>query len=127
MTKLAAIPIDTFVFIVLVLIASFFRWITKQADAAKRSGSHPRHPAPRKNISPRDETDAERVRRFLEALGQPTCSAPPPPVEKRAKNTVERRVAIPKGRTIFAPLPPLTTTAPAAARRNDTREITRPP
>ena len=111
MTKLAAIPIDTFVFIVLVLIASFFRWITKQADAAKRSGE-PTPSVPRKNISPREETDSERVRRFLEALGQPSSSAPPPPVVKRAKKSLERRVVIPKGRTILAPLPPLTTVPP---------------
>ncbi len=111
MTKLAAIPIDTFVFIVLVLIASFFRWITKQADAAKRSGESTTS-IPRKNISPRGETDTERVRRFLEALGQPASSTPPPPVEKRAKKSLERRVTIPKGRTILAPLPPLTTVPP---------------
>ena len=111
MTKLAAIPIDTFVFIALLLIASFFRWITKQADAAKRSGES-KPSVPRKNVSPRDETDAERVRRFLEALGQPTSSAPPPPVEKRAKKPIERRVVIPKSRTIPAPLPPLTTVPP---------------
>jgi len=111
MTKLAAIPIDTFVFIALLLIASFFRWITKQADAAKRSGES-KPSVPRKNVSPHDETDAERVRRFLEALGQPTSSAPPPPVEKRAKKPIERRVVIPKSRTILAPLPPLTTVPP---------------
>jgi hypothetical protein len=109
MTKLAAIPIDTFVFLVLVLIAGFFRWITKQADAAKGTGeSAP--PVPRKNISPREETDAERVRRFLEALGQPTSSTPPPRIEKHAKRASERRVVVPKERrTILAPLPPLTT------------------
>ena len=101
--------------VVLVLIASFFRWITKQADAAKRSGESTPS-VPRKNISPREETDSERVRRFLEALGQPTSSAPPPPVEKRAKKSLERRVVIPKGRTIFASLPPLTTTPPNACR-----------
>ena len=29
------------------------------------------------------ETDAERIRRFLEALGQPATSTPPPPVVSR--------------------------------------------
>ena len=110
MTRLAAIPIDTFVFIVLVVIASFFRWITKQAGAAKRTGESTPS-VPRKNIAPREETDAERVRRFLEALGQPTSSASPS-AKKRPKSPLERRVIVPKGRNILAPLPPLTTVPP---------------
>ncbi len=104
------ISFDTLAFIALILVAVFFRWIAKQAENAKRSDGDdarkeaiPRHSA--------EETDEERVRRFLEALGQPT-SRPPPRIERRAIKPPEKRVVIPRGRTISSPLPPLTTTPP---------------
>ena len=101
---------DTIAFIALILVAGFFRWIAKQAENAKRTGGNdarkeaiPRHSA--------EQTDEERVRRFLEALGQPT-SRPPPRIERPAARPPEKRAVVPRHRTILSPLPPLTTAPP---------------
>jgi hypothetical protein len=123
---LAAIPIDTLVFIALVLVASFFRWISKQAENAKRNAGNG---AGAERIHPpaREETDEERVRRFLEALGQPT-SRPPPRIEKRPVVSKEKRVVVrPRGRTVFSPLPPLTTVPPPLPSETQPAPPTLPP
>ncbi len=110
---LGSISFDTLAFIALVIIASFFRWISKEAEKAKRKSEEgersPSGPAP---VQPREDTDEQRVRRFLEALGQPTSSKPPRPIEKRTFVPKEKRVAVPRKRNIFSPLPPLTTVPP---------------
>jgi hypothetical protein len=111
---LAAIPIDTVVFVALVLIASFFRWISKQAEKAKRGSEQqgPAAPARPGPVERNDESDTERVRRFLEALGQPSSAPPPPPAPRRVVRPSEKRVLSPRERKIFSPLPPLTTVPP---------------
>ena len=110
---LGAFSFDTLAFIALIIIAGFFRWISKEGEKAKRKSEQgersPARPAP---MRAREETDEQRVRRFLEALGQPTSSKPPPPIEKRTSVPKEKRVAVPGKRTIFSPLPPLTTVPP---------------
>jgi hypothetical protein len=110
---LGAISFDTLAFIALVIVAGFFRWISKEAEKAKRKSAQgersPSRPAP---VQAGDETDEQRVRRFLEALGQPTSSKPPPPIEKRTSVPKEKRAVVPAKRTIFSPLPPLTTVPP---------------
>jgi hypothetical protein len=110
---LGAISFDTLAFIALVIIASFFRWISKEAEKAKRKSEEgersPARPAP---VQPREDSDEQRVRRFLEALGQPTSSQPPRPIEKRMFTPKEKRVAVPRKRNIFSQLPPLTTAPP---------------
>jgi hypothetical protein len=110
---LAAAPIDTLIFIALVLIASFFRWIAKEADKAKRrSEQNQASPPMAAPARPREENDEARVRRFLEALGQPTSHSPPQPVQRRAVRPSEKRVTVPHERKVFSPLPPLTTVPP---------------
>jgi hypothetical protein len=113
MAVLAAIPIDTLIFLALILIASFFRWISKEADKAKRQ-SEQNKPTPARpvRLPPQEETDEQRVRRFLEALGQPTSSPPPAPIQRPSIKPSEPRTAIPRARKIFSPLPPLTTVPP---------------
>ncbi len=113
MRSLAAIPFDTIAFVVLVIIASFFRWISKEAEKTKRKTEQPQTTVKKQPpAQPRKENDEERVRRFLEALGQPTSSNPPPPIEERSFKPKEKRVVVPGNRKIFSPLPPLTTVPP---------------
>jgi hypothetical protein len=124
---LGAIPIDTVVFIALVLIASFFRWISKEAEKAKqKSKQGDRLPAQPLRTEPREETDEQRVRRFLEALGQPTSSKPPLPATRR--QTYQKPVVLPRVRSFGSPLPPLTTKPPELPRTVALpRQITQPP
>ena len=88
---------------ILLIIAaiSLVRWLMQKA---KTEGENT-EPPPDQPISRGGETQSEeeRIRRFLEALGQPKGSTPPPKVTPR-----RRRV----DPTIFSPLPPLTTAPP---------------
>ena len=77
--------IENLLFLLLVAVAVLFQWLAKAAaktgkDQTKRT-STPGTPPP----IPRAATDSdeERVRKLLEALGQPTTSRPPPPVVPR--------------------------------------------
>ena len=124
---LGAIPIDTFIFIALVLIASFFRWIAKEAEKAKRkSGQDNKAPVERMPVQRREETDEDRVRRFLEALGQPASARPPTPIQPRSVTTEERRVSVPRQCRIFSPLPPLTTVPPPLPAEKEARTLPPP-
>lgn len=103
---------DTIIFLVLAGIALVFKWLTKQASREKEDpiGPSPNEPAPR----PPPQSDEERVRRFLEALGAPPGTKPPPPV--RPRQAVPRRAVTPTSptprrvtnRKWEQPLPPLT-------------------
>jgi len=81
---------DTPIFFLLVLVAMLFRWLTSAAnkaakkndESARGSTSTPRTTAPVPR-APAD-TDEDRIRKFLEALGQPPGSRPPPIVQPRA-------------------------------------------
>jgi len=53
------------------------------------------------------ESDEQRVRKFLEALGQPPASRPPPPVAQRP--TYRKPLVLPRIPPIASPLPPLVT------------------
>src|SRR6266480_4119940 len=78
---------ENLLFLLLVVVAVLFQVLTKAAgktskDQAKRTSTpSPRTPPPIRRAP--TESDEERIRRFLEALGQPTASRPPPPVAPR--------------------------------------------
>ena len=105
--------LDNWLFILLVAMAALFRLLTSKAsDAAKKktkpppgSTSPPRttQPVPR----PPADTDEERIRRFLEALGQPTSSSPPAPVVP--KPTYQRPILLPRTPSLASPLSTLKT------------------
>jgi hypothetical protein len=57
-----------------------------------------------------EDNDEERIRKFLEALGQPTTSKPPPPVASRP--IYQRPTVLPHVPPLRSPLPPLTTRPP---------------
>ena len=77
--------VENLLFLLLIAVALLFQWLTRAASKATKdqkkrisTSSSPEEPPPirRKSI----ESDQERIRKFLEALGQPTTAQPPPPV-----------------------------------------------
>jgi len=103
---------DTLIFLVLAGLALIFKWLTSQgsSDAEKPEPPPPNEAARR----PPSETEEERVRRFLEALGMPQGTQPPPPVQRRRVIAPAPRPAEkPKVRRSWVqPLPPVVTTPP---------------
>jgi len=81
--------IENLLFILLIAMAALFKLLaSKVGEAKKRQEESDRRPATGPSAAepserPPVESDAERIRRFLEALGQPTSSPPPPPVVPR--------------------------------------------
>ena len=76
---------DNFLFLLLVVVAVLFQLLAKMAgkkikDQTKLT-STPRTPAPLQRAP--TESDEDRIRKLLEALGQPPTSRPPPPVVPR--------------------------------------------
>ena len=114
---------EQIVFLILLAAVGLIRWIVqaaeekKNAEAAKRGVAKQQPNAPIERAPA--QTEEERIRRFMEALGVPTTSAPPKPPrrEVRAKQPREpkRRVLpvdpFPVPRTRL-PEPPLTTPPP---------------
>jgi hypothetical protein len=88
--------------ILVALVIGFVRWLVSQKGQARKNIPPP--PKTPTQPVPRDETqtEEERVRRFLEALGQPAGSALP-------RKVTPKREIQPR---IFPPLPPLTTIPP---------------
>jgi hypothetical protein len=81
--------IENLLFILLIAIAVLFRLLASKVGEAKK-GEQDRNPTSATRPSPAEpierapaESDAERIRRFLEALGQPADTKPPPPVAPR--------------------------------------------
>jgi hypothetical protein len=81
--------LDSLLFILLIAMAALFRLLASKAGESKKGAQKTNQ---RSTVTPQmseptrrapSETDAERIRRFLEALGQPATSTPPPPVVSR--------------------------------------------
>ena len=113
-----AVHLDNLLFLLLVAVALLFQLLAKAAGKGgkdttrRRSTSAPRTPPPIPH--PPADSDEERIRKFLEALGQPTTSKPPPPVSPRP--TYEKPVVLPHVPPFGSPLPPLTTRPPDLPR-----------
>jgi hypothetical protein len=78
---------DNLLFLLLVAVAVLFQFLAKLAaktgkDQTKRT-STPRTPTPMRRAP--TESDEDRIRKLLEALGQPATSRPPPPVVPRTE------------------------------------------
>ena len=98
---------DNPIILLLIAGAALLRWLWQKAEAEKE----PERPTtPGEPIPPSAETrtEEERIRRFLEALGQPTTSAPPPKVTP--KREPPKRTILPQPN--LNPLPPLKTVPP---------------
>jgi hypothetical protein len=84
-----AISLDNLLFLLLIAAAALFQLLSKAVSKASKSqpdkkstSPTPQRPPPIRR-SPA-ESDADRIRKFLEALGQPPSSTPPPPVAPRS-------------------------------------------
>jgi hypothetical protein len=80
---MVAANFDNFLFLLLIVVAVLFQFLAKMAgkkskDQIKRTSTPP---APLSR-APTD-SDEDRIRKLLEALGQPPTSRPPPPVAPR--------------------------------------------
>ena len=80
-----AVSFDNLLFLLLVAVAVLFQFLAKMAAKAGKDQTKgtatPRTPTPLQR-SPK-ESDEDRIRKLLEALGQPPTSRPPPPVVPR--------------------------------------------
>src|SRR6476620_4408978 len=92
-----AFSLDNLLFLLLIAGAALFQLLSKAISKAGKRDSNetsnspsPQTPRPIQR-SPR-ESDADRIRKFLEALGQPPSSTPPSPVVPRT-NIPPRRLA----------------------------------
>jgi hypothetical protein len=90
------------IILIIVVVAALLRWLSQKSDAGKQDPERPtvpNQPVPRGGET---QTEEERIRRFLEALGQPAGSTPPPKVAPKRETNPH----------MFPGLPPLTTTPP---------------
>ena len=83
------------IFIIIAAIVGISRWIAHISEESKKQRQKrppqlPRAPGPRPEYTQpvqrtQPKTDADRVREFLEALGQPAGTTPPPKVQPRTE------------------------------------------
>src|SRR6266404_2164348 len=115
---MAAVHLDNLLFLLFVAIAIVFQILTRAATKSRKPpGDTTRRSTPpsqrtRPIASEPEENDSDRIRKFLEALGQPATSKPPTPVAPRP--TYQRPVVLPHVGPMKSPLPPLKTRPPEA-------------
>jgi hypothetical protein len=94
--------LDHPVILIIVIAAALLRWLSQRSRAENQDSERPAAPSEPIPRGSATQTEEERIRRFLEALGQPAGSTPPPKVApKRATRPA-----------VFPKLPPLTTVPP---------------
>jgi hypothetical protein len=120
-----AIGLDTLLFLFLLGMAGLLRFL---ANKAGNTENEPHGTTPPPSTTPvrqrSAETEADRMRKFLEALGQPATSTPPPPVKPRETppslsevlREATKQVPADWKRGLLNPLPPVTTVPPPVER-----------
>lgn len=111
-----AVHFENLLFLLLLVVAGLFQLLGKLArktgttdDETKptpKSRPIPPRPIPRAPAA----SDEERIRKFLEALGQPPASPPPSPIAPRP--TYRKPLVLPHVPPFGSPLPPLVTRPP---------------
>jgi hypothetical protein len=103
-----AAHLDNLLFLLLVAVAVLFQFLAKTAAKAKRDQTKrpstpiPRTPTPMRHAP--TSSDEDRIRKLMEALGQPPTSRPPPPVVPRA-DIPPRPLAPVQPPTVYPPPP----------------------
>jgi hypothetical protein len=109
---------DNPIILIIIVVAAVLRWLSQKSEASKEDPERPTTPGEPVPPSGESRTEEERIRRFLEALGQPTTSTPPPKVTP--KRDTPRRTILPQPnlnrlpplKTVPPPLPPPTWASP---------------
>src|SRR5216117_1704681 len=109
-----AVYLENLLFLLLLVVAGLFQLLGRAARKATKDEAKPMSkplprttkPIPRAPV----ESDGQRVRKFLEALGQPAASQPPPSVAHRP--TYRKPLVLPHMPPFGSPLPPLVTRPP---------------
>jgi len=109
-----AVHLENLLFLLLLVVAGLFQLLGRAArktstDETRRSSKPPTRTTKPIQRAP-VESDEQRVRKFLEALGQPPVSRPPPPVAQRP--TYRKPLVLPHVPPLGSPLPPLVTRPP---------------
>ncbi|HEV7869199.1 MAG TPA: hypothetical protein VGO90_16040 [Chthoniobacteraceae bacterium] len=96
------------VLLALMALFGFISWISKKLTSGAspdESSSSDETPRPAQTRRPPAESEEERMRRFMEALGMPADQAPPPPVRRPV---VPPRAAppVPQAKPLVTPAPP---------------------
>ncbi len=116
---------DPLIFLFLLGLTGLFRLLSSKAHKSNQTEEPPTMPEVRPELPQREQPDddQERIRRFLEALGQPPSAQPPPPVRPRPitafpqPDRAERARTVRPRRNLLNPLPPLTTAPPPLPRQ----------
>jgi len=110
-----AVHLDNLLFLLLLAVAGLFQLLAKAVSKRKEDQTTPTSPTsppaptttkPIPRASP--ESDEERVRKLLEALGRPPASQTASP----QRPTYRRRLVLPRVPPLGSPLPPLVTRPP---------------
>jgi hypothetical protein len=84
---LLAVHFENLLFLLLLVLAGLFQLLGRAARKTSEDEEEPTPKPPPRSLKPIPrapaKSDEERIRKFLEALGQPTASRPPPPVTPR--------------------------------------------
>lgn len=120
----AAAHMDPLILLFLLGLGGLFRLLSSKSNKSGRTENSP--PPQTRSEAAQPEvggSDQDRIRRFLEALGQPPSAQPPPPVTPRPIATFpeagreERARTVQPRRNLLSPLPPLTTTPPPLPKK----------
>jgi hypothetical protein len=106
---LAATVFDHPWILVIFAAITLVRWLIQKGKGEAQNTQTPPPPPPSQPITRGGETQSEeeRIRKFLDALGQPSGTTPPPKVTPRQRR-VEPKIfpRLPKLKTAPPPLPP---------------------